>query len=849
MAIPTVSGVMINGTYGGSSVASKTPTITWLYDDADAQAQTQFQVVISLSSSLTSPLYDSANVTSSVQSCLAGKLFTASSVATTLPSHVLLYVGVRSNNPTGWSSFAIESFKISNAPKIILATVDDRVNPLNVNVEKPTFTWEYEDLDGDPLSGYEIRVADNDEDLGTDSFVGNVWHPGPVTYPEAHQTKLGQDGTFPGCYISELLIGVKYYFQVMVWDQYDRSAWWTGYFKRNNPPSATDVEVLPAAPFKSDDLFASYVFVDDPGDTESDQTQIRWYVRRAGEASFSLVPDLNDQKTVPHSQTRGGDQWKFTVRPHDGVEYGAMVSSSAVMVTNRPPQATALGIKPARPKTSDNLTAVFALSDPDGDSVTARIKWYRNDEEVAELRNSATVPASFTELDDSWYFTVTPMDDTDSGAVAKGPAVTIGNTPPGVIAMMVEGRILPFDVATANPTIGWRYADDDGQPQKAFQMVLGTRPLRTKAPASSSSKNSSRGMASNGIISTAGSGGEVTSGADVFDSGVVEADLQFLQYATEDFIPAVAVGAGNAKAFNGCVLNPDLATMQLADDRLSGTVTFAFPGQTAAYETVLTYLREAGKRASYKLLVDGVEADTFISDTGTTPSTHRFKASQVSTGASITLAVAPVDPGAKAAFTTLNFEPLEQVEKLPGKFALSGYQATDDGGIKLAGLAGTATTAFDLPGGTYDIELVYVTETVGNPTLSLSVNNTVALTFAYETGAKVRSRFIKSVSINAGDTIKISGARNGGAAARVRKLVFRPRETVKTGAKLQPGIRYYASVKVYDGKDWSDWATTRFIMKGTAWASVSNAKGWTIEARFDIASTAVAATTTTTGNG
>jgi hypothetical protein len=47
---------------------------------------------------------------------------------------------------------------------------------------------------------------------------------------------------------------------------------------------------------------------------------------------------------------------------------------------------------------------------------------------------------------------------------------------------------------------------------------------------------------------------------------------------------------------------------------------------------------------------------------------------------------------------------------------------------------------------------------------------------------------------------------------------------------LRPGRQYYATVRVSDGKEWSDWYVTRFTMDGSVWyEDVSNSQGWTIE--------------------
>ena len=90
---------------------------------------------------------------------------------------------------------------------------------------------------------------------------------------------------------------------------------------------------------------------------------------------------------------------------------------------NRAPQASALAILPSDPNTSDNLEAIFALSDPDEDSVQATIRWYKNGIEQIDLKNTVTIPASVTSIDEEWYFTVLPNDGYSNGQLAISPKV------------------------------------------------------------------------------------------------------------------------------------------------------------------------------------------------------------------------------------------------------------------------------------------------------------------------------------------------------------------------------------------------------------------------------------------
>lgn len=832
---PLVLDVKINGV-SDASISSYEPVISWTYSDTDGQPQQSFRVRIDSDASFGDPIWDTG-VVSGTDSFVT---YNFDGNGGQLLPHVTYTVGVTVYDTLEASSEATSTFDIASNPVINTAFVDDNINPTNLKNTRPTFTWEVTDPDDDPVTAYEIRVADNNTDLGTDSFVGNIWHPGVQVTPESFEATLEEEsGAFPGCvFPKDLVSGVTYYFQVQVYDEFGKSEWFTGFFALNNPPSATDLAIVPSSPFTSDDLEATWTFVDDPGESESDQSQIRWFRNGVEVESF------RDQRTIPSENTTPFEEWFFTVRPHDGVDFGGVFESSPVVIVNRAPTASSLAIQPTQPKTGDALEALFTTSDPDGDTVTVRIQWFKNGEEQFALRNKRVVQSFLTNVDDEWYFTVLPSDGFANGNIARSGTVTIENTPPDVLSLSVDDQILPSQLDDPNPIVSWTYVDADNHPQRAYRVLIGTSVLRTRRATTTTTRQLSNsavtpdvffcGSRQDGIISVAADA-DVVSGNEIFDSGVVSSPNQFFQYVTEDFVPTITLAAPDAANFNGYELDADLRTIRLGTGDDSGTVQFSFIGVGGTYETEI-FFSEDGKKASYELLVDGVIVDRFstLGQQGT--GTHKFRASNINSGARITVRGRALDPGAKAAFTKLAFSSILEFETDAADFDnLSGYTATSDDGIKLVGLAGSAVLNFPFPSGDYDIELVYQTESNGNPTMSVSVNSSVIDSFSFESGVKTRSRFISGITLNSGDIFKINGSRGGAASARVRKVVFKPVQTVQAGVKLRDGIRYYASVKVFDGRDWSDWHTTRFTTEGSAWvSSVSNNSGWTIEARFAV---------------
>jgi len=820
---PTCTNVLVNGQAPGSVVPVATPAISWTYADVDGQPQEIFHVRVAADPSFSDVLWDSGEVHSSATSIV----YNYDGTGRALTPHVMLYVHVRvydTFHNEEMSGIGTSWFFFSGIPVLSNVLVDSRRNPLDLNDPLPTLTWQHSDVDGDQLAGYEVRIADHSTDLGTDSFIGNVDATGTRITPEAHQYTYREEA----CVYGPLQDGVKYYFQVRGYDVYgSASEWNTGYFRLNSPPTATNVRVLPTEPYTSDDLTADYTFVDEEG-TESDKTEVRWY-RNGVEQS-----GLRNQRTISSAYTVPNDSWYFTVRPHDGVEYGSTYPSSSVTIYNRVPTATIIGLLPENPRKDDDLRAIFLLDDPDGDPVTAILKWYKSGVEQPALRNSALVPSSYLAKGDVWHFTVQPYDDYSVGEIETSSSVTVLNTPPSIDLMLVEGSVSPKDVSNPNPLIKWRYVDEDEDDQSRYHLAIGTEPLRTSG-AQNALLPSSQFLV-NGIVSTASGAGTVLAGNDVFDSGSVASSASSYKYLTEDDKPMMNLLPSDVSSSTGYVLSTDGSEMTLVSGSNRGEINFSYSGESGTFSFELSYNMDK-KACRYAMFVDGIKIDEFQSPRASGAATQLLKSARLDSGSTISLTATPVDEKASGSFVKLSLAPKTRFEVRCSEFdELSGYVSQADGSIVLSGLAGTASYAFQFPSSSsYDVELHYVTEMTGSPSLVLYADDAAIMNFTYEKGAASRIRIARSVQINRGDVVRISGTSQGGALARVSKLVFIPKETLSYGARLEEGRTYYASVKVNDGAAWSDWYTTRFTMDGSAWASkVSNANGWTIETTFQL---------------
>ncbi len=151
----------------------------------------------------------------------------------------------------------------------------------------------------------------------------------------------------------------------------------------NRPPEAHDLAVTPASPLATNDLTCSYAYNDADGDTE-DASQIRWY--RDGD----LQESHNDRKIVSWTDTEKGQQWHFTVKPHDGASFGEVQTSDPVTTGNTPPVAHADG--PYDGETRAGITFDGSSSyDADGDTLT--YSWDLGDNSTGTSMNPTHVYA------------------------------------------------------------------------------------------------------------------------------------------------------------------------------------------------------------------------------------------------------------------------------------------------------------------------------------------------------------------------------------------------------------------------------------------------------------------------
>lgn len=234
-----------------------------------------------------------------------------------------------------------------------------------------------------------------------------------------------------------------------------------GSFKINTPPIAAGLGISPTNPKTTDNLTENYNYSDSDSDPQG-STEIRWYKNNVLQSTY------NNTLTVPSSATKKGEQWYFTVKPHDGLEFGSMVSSPIVTIANTAPTATNLTITPTNPKTNDNLVGSYTFSDADGDPKgSEEIRWYKNTVLQSAYNNALTVPSSVTSRGEQWYFTVKPYDGTDYGTIVTSATIIIANTAP-IASNLTIAPTSPLD--NDNFVGSYSYNDVDNNPESGSEI-------------------------------------------------------------------------------------------------------------------------------------------------------------------------------------------------------------------------------------------------------------------------------------------------------------------------------------------------------------------------------------------
>lgn len=166
-------------------------------------------------------------------------------------------------------------------------------------------------------------------------------------------------------------------------------------------------------------------------DPEGDPVDITIVWKRNGEPL-----DMESSKTLNPDYFRKGDLISCEIIPRDSLGTGKTFTVGPVKVLNTPPIILSASIIPQDSIYNGvDLNVEIDVEDVDGDSITFKYRWFKNDEEV---HTGATLPGRMIKRDNEIYAEITPSDDEMSGkpvitnrVQAYNSLPTFVSTPPG----------------------------------------------------------------------------------------------------------------------------------------------------------------------------------------------------------------------------------------------------------------------------------------------------------------------------------------------------------------------------------------------------------------------------------
>jgi hypothetical protein len=228
----------------------------------------------------------------------------------------------------------------------------------------------------------------------------------------------------------------------------------------NGAPSASNLMIIPSNPKTGDDLIASYEYSDIDLDPEYG-SEIRWYKDDLLQSAY------NDQTEIPSTATTKGEQWYFTVRPKDGIDFGELKTSPVVTISNTAPTKP-IGLIPSNETIDLGVeTTVSASWSPSTDldstdTITYNVYGDLNNPNPTTLVEEDSIDATTTLtglIDDGVYFwKVVASDGTDTVESDVALFTVNKNSPPIVtLTSPTNGET----IASSTLELSWSVDDPD----------------------------------------------------------------------------------------------------------------------------------------------------------------------------------------------------------------------------------------------------------------------------------------------------------------------------------------------------------------------------------------------------
>ena len=221
----------------------------------------------------------------------------------------------------------------------------------------------------------------------------------------------------------------------------------------NSIPSAVDLFVTPVVALKTNAFTANYTYRDGNNDVERN-SEIQWYI------NGGMHPELMNKVTWKASDLikntlKDGDRIFFTVKPSDGIVFGALTHSTTIYIGNTPPSISGLkiaysrnGVTVSTPTSDTTLYIQYTYYDTQGiaESGTS-VEWFVNGNSIVYSTTTPNIlPNSLRDSDDNLIITrgnaikarVIPSNGIIEGSVYETAEVVILNSAPSTYSVTLS---------------------------------------------------------------------------------------------------------------------------------------------------------------------------------------------------------------------------------------------------------------------------------------------------------------------------------------------------------------------------------------------------------------------------
>ena len=203
------------------------------------------------------------------------------------------------------------------------------------------------------------------------------------------------------------------------------------------------------------------------GSTDADSDSIIYYYEFRKPGTTLRSYSTNNSYSCTATGCNKNDNITCYSKAYDLTNYSSEKASNSVVVLNSIPSQPTVDVIPNEPKITDNLFCNITKlsSDADGDSLTYKYKWYKNNILQAGLTGN-TVDSSLLSKNDEWKCNVS-ANDGEVDSLEGSDFVIVGNLPPSASNL----QITPALPKTNDDLIGsYNYSDPESDPESGTEI-------------------------------------------------------------------------------------------------------------------------------------------------------------------------------------------------------------------------------------------------------------------------------------------------------------------------------------------------------------------------------------------